>query len=234
LKKKKKIFEGKSKKLYETDDPEEIILEFKDEIVTRKGEIKGVLKGKGIINNQISEYLLEYLSGFHIATHFVKKISNRDMLIKQLEMIPVEIVVRNIAAGEFCNRYGLVKGKELDFPIIEYFLKGNKNPMINTTHILSFGYAKLDEIRTIERLSSKINAVLKSFFMRRQFKLIDFKLEFGRFKNKLLIGDEISLDTCRLLDEKFWDGNQKSIIFSDEGDLDKVYEEIKNRIFQNE
>ena len=235
MKKKKKILEGRAKKLYETEETDQLVQEFKDDVITFEGFKKGTIKGKGVTNNQISSYLFEYLAGFHIVTHFIKNLSSRDMLVKQLDMIPIEIIIRNIATGSFCKRYGLEKGNELDYPITEYFLKDdtNRNPMINATHAISFGYAKIDEIRTIERLSSKINAVLKSFFARRKLRLVDFKLEFGRYKNKILLGDEISPDTCRLWDAQTKERLDNGSFLSDESEIETVYEELKNRILQN-
>lgn len=234
MKKKKKIYEGKAKTLYETDEPEQLIQEFKDDATAFDGEKKGIIKGKGIINNKISGYLFEYLEGFHVPTHFNKIISNREMLIKRLDIIPIEIVIRNIAAGSLCKRYGIEEGKRLDYPIAEYYLKDDErhDPMINATHAVSFGYAKIDEIRTIDRLASKINAVLKSFFARRSLKLVDFKLEFGRYKNKILLGDEISPDTCRLWDEKTDEKLDKDRFRFDLGNVEMAYEEIKKRVLQ--
>jgi phosphoribosylaminoimidazole-succinocarboxamide synthase len=235
LKKKKKIYEGKSKKIYTLDDSDQLIQEFKDDSVVFEGNNSEMIKGKGIINKDISAYIFGYLEGFHIPTHFIKDVGGREMLVKRLEMIPAEIVMHNIAAGSLCERYGIEEGKELNFPIIEFYLKNNErnDPMINQTHLIAFQLATQDEVRIIERLTSKINAVLKSFFLRRNLNLVDFKLEFGRYKNKILLGDETSLDTIRLSD------------ISSETEPDKInfrlipitnelaYEEMKKRIFQS-
>ena len=234
MKKKKKIYEGTSKKIYAISNSDQLIQEFKDEAPGFDGATSGVIKGKGIINNDVSALLFSYLEGFNIPTHFVKNMGGREMLVKQLEMVPLEIVLRNIAAGSFCERYGFEQGKELISPIIEFYLKDVEcqNPMLNQTHIIAMQLATIDEVRMIERMTSKINAVLKSFFSRRNFKLIDFKLEYGRYKNKIVLGDELSLDTCRL-----WDVSNEG---KDAGDrfqihqrlTETAYAEIKERIFQ--
>ena len=234
MKKKKKLYEGRSKKLYILDDSDQLIQEFKDDASIFEGKKAEVIKGKGVINKEISAFLFEYLEGFHIPTHFIKNLSGREMLIKHLEMIPIKIIMRNIATGSLCERYGLEVGKELNPPIMEFYLKHDEcyDPMINQTHIVAFELASTDEIRIIERMTSKVNAVLKSFFLRRNLKLVHFKLEYGRYKNKILLGDEISLDTCRLWDVST-ETNQIREKFRYDQKVDLTdYEEIKKRIFQ--
>jgi phosphoribosylaminoimidazole-succinocarboxamide synthase len=199
--KRKKIFEGKSKKVYETEGENEIVLEFKDDARDAKGYKKGSIKGKGVANNHISSFLLKFLDSYHIPTHFVKEISEKEMLVRKMEMIPVVVLVRNFAAGALAKRFGVPEGKELECPLVEYYLKdGDRDdPMINESHLISFGHATSEEMREIHRLASKINAVLKAFFRRRQLNLVDLKLEFGRCRGRILLGDEISLDTCSFI-----------------------------------
>ena len=235
MKKKKKIYEGKSKKIYTLDDSDQLIQEFKDDSVVFEGKKSETIKGKGIINKDISSYIFEYLEGFHIPTHFIKDAGGREMLIKRLEMIPAEIVMHNIAAGNLCERYGIEGGKELNFPILEFYLKNNEHndPMINQTHLIAFQLATQDEVRIIERLTSKINAVLKSFFLRRNLNLVDFKLEFGRYKNKILLGDEVSLDTIRLSNISSETEPEKINFHLIPTANELAYEEIKKRIFQS-
>lgn len=234
MKKKKKILEGSSKKLYSTDEPEHIIQEFLDTVIIGS-ESKSTVKGKGAINNQICGHLFEYLEGFHIPTHFVKSISNKEMLVKKLEMIPIEISVHNVATGAFSKRFDLKDGEKLELPIVEMFLKkpALDNPMINNGHVVAFGMATADEISLIERYSSKINAVLKSFFTRRGLRLVEFKLEFGRTKDKIVLGDEISPDTCRLWDAETQEKQGIDKINSGNTAAEKVYEDIFNQIFKN-
>jgi len=232
LKKKKKIYEGKTKKVYTTAEPDQLIQEFKDETTASDGKKKEVIKVKGIINNQVSAFLFEYLSGFNVPNHYLKKLGDRDMLIRQLDMIPMEVVMHNIAAGSLCEDYGIEEGKELSYPVLEFYLKDDSlhDPMINKSHIIAFELAIADELKVIERLASKTNAVLKSFFLRRKIKLVDFKLEFGRYKSKIMLGDEVSPDTCR-----FWDVSTDTKLDKDRfrfdiGNVEQAYKEIRNRI----
>jgi len=235
LKKKKKLSEGRSKKVYALEDSDQLIQEFKDETVVFERTKAELIKGKGIINKDVSAYIFEYLEGFHIPTHFIKDLGGREMLIRRLEMIPAEIVMRNIVAGSLGERYGLEEGKELNFPIMELYLKNNErnDPMINQSHLVAFQLATQDEVRIIERLTSKINAVLKSFFLRRNLKLVDFKLEYGRYKNKILLGDEVSLDTLRLSDVASAAEPEKTSFRLVQAATELSYEEIKKRIFQS-
>ncbi|MDZ7261572.1 MAG: phosphoribosylaminoimidazolesuccinocarboxamide synthase [candidate division KSB1 bacterium] len=232
MKKKKKIYEGKAKKLYTTDSPEQLIQEFKDEATAFDGTKRGLIKGKGAINNQISAHLFTFLESYLIPTHYIKTLTEKDMLIRKLDIIPIEVVMRNIAAGSLCKRYGIEEGKELEYPILEYYLKDDArhDPMINESHAIAFGYAKPEEMRSIERMASKINAVLKSFFLRRELKLVDFKLEFGRYKGKILLGDEISPDTCRLWDAITGKKLDKDRFREDLGEITEAYEEVRKRV----
>lgn len=232
LKKKKKIHDGKAKKLYSVTESEHLILEFKDETTVFDGQKRETVKNKGAINNQISAFLFEYLEGFNIPTHFIKIVNPKEMLIKSLDMIKIEVVMRNIAAGSLVKKYGIEEGVELQCPILEFYLNDDsrQSPMINHSHILAFELATAEELKMIERISSKINAVLKSFFLRRQIKLGDFKVEFGRYKDKILLGDEISPDTCRFWDISVGNNLDKEKFRLDTGDIEQKYEEIKNRI----
>ncbi|MFZ5519348.1 MAG: phosphoribosylaminoimidazolesuccinocarboxamide synthase [Candidatus Zhuqueibacterota bacterium] len=232
MKKKKKLYEGKTKKLYAIEEQEQLIQEFKDDISSSDGNITGTIKGKGATNKQISATLFEYLEGFNIQTHFVKDLGPREMLIRRLEMIPVELLMRNIAIGSFSERFGLVQGEELKCPIMEFYLKdpAHQHPMINQSHMIAFKMATADEVKMIERMASKINAILKSYFMRRNIKLIDFKLEFGRYNNKILLGDEITPDTCTLWDVHTQTRIETDVTRTDSGTAEKAYDQLKNRL----
>jgi phosphoribosylaminoimidazole-succinocarboxamide synthase len=199
--KRKKIFEGKSKKVYETDNDNELILEFKDDARDAKGYKKGSIKGKGAVNNQISIFLLKLLESYHIPTHIIKEVSDKEMSVKKMGMVGVVVLVRNIAVGQLAKRFGVAEGKELECPLVEYYLKdGDRDdPMINDSHIISFGHATSEEMREIYRLASKCNAILKAFFRRRHLNLVDLRLEFGRHNGRITVGDEISLDTCSFI-----------------------------------
>jgi phosphoribosylaminoimidazole-succinocarboxamide synthase len=234
LKKKKKLYEGRSKKIYTLEDSDQLIMEFKDNALVFERSKAETIKGKATINKDISVYIYNYLEGFNIPTHFIKDLGGREMLVKHLEMIPVEIVMRNFAAGNLCERYNLENGTELNSSIMEFFFKHKQqnNPMVNQTHFVAFQLATSEEVRMIERMTSKINAVLKSFFLRRNLQLIDFKLEYGRYKNKILLGDEISLDTCRLWDISNETLSDKDKVLFDKRASEFAYEECKKRIFQ--
>lgn len=199
--KRKKIFEGKSKKVYETENEHEWLLEFKDDARDAKGHKKGVIKGKGSVNNQISTFLFKLLESYHIPTHFIKEVSDKEMLVKKMEMIGVKVVVRNFAVGPLAKRFNVPDGKELECPLLEFYLKdGNRDdPMINESHLISFGHATSEEMREIHRLASKCNAVIKAFFRRRLLNLVEIRLEFGRLHGHIAVGDEISLDTCSFI-----------------------------------
>lgn len=200
--KKKKIFEGRSKKIYEIDSENELLLEFKDEFYNPKSRRKTAIKSKGAINNQVSSHLFRYLDSYHIPTHFLEQVSKREMRIKKIEMIPIKVMVRNIAFGDLVERFGIEEGVELDCPVLEYYFKDDKkqNALINEDHIVVFGHATNTELKEIHRLSSKINVVLKDFFRRRNYKLVDARLEFGRYRDRIVLGDEISPETCQLWD----------------------------------
>jgi len=199
--KKKKIFEGKSKRVYETENEHELILEFKDDARDAKGYKKGTIRGKGIVNNQISIFLFKLLESYHIPTHLLKEISDKEVLVRKMDMIAVQVLVRNVAAGRLAKRFGVAEGTELECPLVEYYLKDGSrdDPMINESHLISFGHATSEEMREVHRLASKSNAVLKAFFRRRLLNLVDVKMEFGRYQGRIVVGDEISLDTCTFI-----------------------------------
>ncbi len=226
------INEGKAKRLYQIDKPDLLIQEFKDDATAFNGKKRGKIKDKGALNNEISSFLFEYLEGYHIPTHFVKKLSDSEMLVKKLEVIPLEVVVRNIAAGSLCKRYGVKEGLELQYPIIEHYLKSDQlgDPPLNEYHIYAFCLALPEELKTVNRMASKVNAVLKSFFERRGIKLVDFKLEFGRHKGQILLGDEISPDTCRFWDTQTDKKLDKDRFRQDLGDSREAYVEIRDRV----
>lgn len=229
---KKKILEGQTKKVYQTDSDSELILEFKNDFpVGKKGE-KLSIKEKGAINNQVSAALFKFVESYHIPTHFKSEVSKKEMLVKKLDMIPLQIMARNIATGSLVKRYGLEKGKELDCPVIEFYLKSNRaeETMINRDHIVSFGYASSEEIKTIHRMVSKMNVVLRDYFRRRHFKLADFMVEFGRFKDKLLVGDEISLDTITVLDLDTGQMIERDQMGKDASAISAIYKSFYERV----
>ncbi len=232
MKKAKQIYEGKAKKLYETDDKDHYIQEFKDDATAFDATKRGTIVGKGIVNNKISTKLFELLEKNGIKTHFVKLLSDRDMLVKRLEIIPVEVTIRNVVAGGMAKMLGLEEGIRLKEPILEYHYKNDKlhDPLFNEYHIKALGLATDGELETIKSCSFKINEVLKDFFSKKGLDLIDFKLEFGRHNGEILLGDEISPDTCRLWDKSTQKKMDKDRFRRDLGQIEETYQEVLKRI----
>jgi phosphoribosylaminoimidazole-succinocarboxamide synthase len=232
MEKRKKIYEGKAKILYETDEPELLIQYFKDDATAFDATKRGTIKDKGICNNKISTKLFKLLEDKGFQTHFVKYLSDREMLIKRLQIIPVEVTIRNIVAGGMSKILGIEEGLRLESPVLEYHYKQDllHDPLINEYHIRALKLASDEEIKEIERLSFKINDILKDFFAVRNLSLVDFKLEFGRFKDKILIGDEISPDTCRLWEKSTGEKLDKDRFRRDLGKIEEAYQEVLKRV----
>jgi phosphoribosylaminoimidazole-succinocarboxamide synthase len=203
-----KMYEGKAKILYNTTDPDLVIQYFKDDASAFDGKKKGTIVDKGVMNNHMSSKIFQYLENEGVETHFVKTLNDREMLVKKLDIIPVEVVLRNIAAGSLCKRLGIEEGLVLEKPILEFFYKSDPlgDPMINECHVDVFGWATKDEVEILKSEGIKINDLMMKFFKERNIRLVDFKLEFGRHKGKVFLGDEISPDGCRLW---HWDTNEK-------------------------
>ena len=232
MKKAKKIYEGKAKILYETDKPDLVIQEFKDDATAFDATKRGTIKDKGVINNEISSALFQLLESKGIPTHFVKKLSDREMLVKKLEIILVEVTIRNISAGGLSKALGIEEGIVLKSPVLEYHYKSDAlhDPLINDYHIEMLGLATQKEMKKIKDYSFSINEILKDFFNKVDLKLVDFKLEFGRHKGRILLGDEISPDTCRLWDKKTNEKLDKDRFRRDLGKIEEAYQEVLKRI----
>lgn len=232
MKKAKKIYEGKAKILYETDKPDLVIQEFKDDATAFDATKRGTIKDKGVINNEISSALFQLLESKGIPTHFVKKLSDREMLVKKLEIILVEVTIRNISAGGLSKALGIEEGIVLKSPVLEYHYKSDAlhDPLINDYHIEMLGLATQKEMKKIKDYSFSINEILKDFFNKVNLKLVDFKLEFGRHKGRILLGDEISPDTCRLWDKKTNEKLDKDRFRRDLGKIEEAYQEVLKRI----
>jgi len=224
----KKIYEGKAKILYSTEDTDLAIQYFTDDASAFNGIKKDAIVDKGIINNRVSCRIFQYLEAKKIPTHFVKLVSDREMLVKNLAIVPVEVVLRNVVAGSLSKRMGIEEGKPLNQPIMEFYYKDDAlgDPMINEYHITAFDLATREEVAVIKSLGFKINELLVEFFKVRKIRLVDFKLEFGRHKGKILLGDEISPDACRLWN---WDTNEKldkDRFRFDLGQVEEKYREV--------
>ncbi|MBL7084931.1 MAG: phosphoribosylaminoimidazolesuccinocarboxamide synthase [Candidatus Omnitrophica bacterium] len=232
MKKGKLLYEGKAKMVYETDNPELLIQEFKDDATAFDATKRGTIEDKGICNNKISARLFELLETQGIPTHFVRLLSDRQMLVQKLEIVPVEVTVRNIVAGGMAKMLGLEEGKKLKSPVLEYHYKNDAlhDPLINDYHIFALELAREEEMRAIAKYSFEVNNILLEFFDQRGLKLVDFKLEFGRHKAKILLGDEISPDTCRLWDKATDKKLDKDRFRRDLGDIEQAYQEVLRRI----
>jgi len=226
------IYEGKAKRVYRTDDQDFYVMEFKDDATAFNGQKRGTIEGKGDINNKISTILFKMLEEKGIKTHFTDLLSDREMLVRAVKILPLEVIVRNLAAGSMAKRLGLEEGTKLKCPVLEFCLKSDElgDPMINAYHALALGLATKEEIAFVEEVSFKVNEELSRFFLDKGIILVDFKLEFGRFKGEILLADEISPDTCRFWDAKTLEKLDKDRFRRDLGNVEEAYREILNRI----
>ena len=233
MEKKEQLYEGKAKKVFATEDPQLLIVQYKDDATAFNGLKKGTIVGKGIINNQMSNRRMAMLESEGVPTHFVQELSQRETLVKKVSIVPLEVIVRNIAAGSFSKRYGVDEGVVFDQPTIEFSYKNDElgDPLLNTKHALALKVATPEEIETIERYSLKINEVLKSCWLSCGVILVDFKLEFGRLADgTIVLADEISPDTCRLWDSKTHEKLDKDRFRRDLGGVEEAYAEIMKRL----
>ena len=227
------LYEGKAKQVYSTENENEFIVYFKDDATAFNGEKKATISSKGILNNKISTIMFEMLHDNQINTHFVKSLSDREMLVKKVEILPLEVIVRNITAGSFCKRYGIEEGLVLDEPIFELIYKNDEygDPMLNEDHAVAMKLATREEIAFLKAKTLKINELMKDFFLKMNLKLVDFKLEFGKdVEGNIILADEISPDTCRLWDVNTNEKLDKDRFRRDLGDLVQGYEEVLARM----
>ncbi len=233
MEKKELLYEGKAKRVFLTEDENVVIQEFKDDATAFNGEKKGTITGKGVVNNKISSKLFKILEKEGVPTHLIELIDDRNMLIKKVDIVKLEVIIRNIAAGSFSKRYGVEEGTIFDAPTFEFSYKEDAlgDPLINEYHALAMKIATKDEIETIRKYAFKVNEVLKKYFDERNVILVDFKLEFGRTADGIIVlADEISPDTCR-----FWDKETKEKLDKDRfrrnmGNIEEAYEEMLRRL----
>ena len=233
MEKKEQLYEGKAKKVFKTDDPEKLIVSYKDDATAFNGLKKGTVAGKGVINNRMSNRLMKVLEKEGVPTHFVEELSERETLVKRVSIVPLEVIVRNISAGSFAKRYGVEEGIVFKSPTIEYSYKNDAlgDPLLNRYHALALGLATPAELDTIERYSFKVNEVLSAFWRDCGVTLVDFKLEFGRLSDgTVVLADEISPDTCRLWDSKTKEKLDKDRFRRDLGGVEDAYREIMGRL----
>jgi phosphoribosylaminoimidazole-succinocarboxamide synthase len=240
MEKVKQLYEGKAKKVYATENPELVIVSYKDDATAFNGLKKGTIAGKGVINNRMSNLMMAMLEKKGIPTHFVEQIDDRNTVVKKVEIVPLEVIIRNVAAGSFSKRYGVPEGTKFAEPTIEFSYKNDDlgDPLINDYHALALKLATKDEIETIKKMAFAVNEEMKKFFKELNIDLIDFKLEFGRFKGEIVLADEISPDTCRFWEAGSWDTTKhvsldKDRFRRDLGGVEDAYAEIFKRITEN-
>ena len=233
MQKLEQIYEGKAKKVYATDDPNLVIVDYKDDATALDGLKKGTIVGKGVINNQMTNRLMAKMEKAGIPTHFVEELSERETLVKKVSIVPLEVIIRNISAGHFASRYGVEEGIVFDQPTIEFSYKNDDlhDPLLNEYHALALKLATPEEIKTIEDYSFRVNEALKAFWLTCGVTLVDFKLEFGRLSDgTIVLADEISPDTCRLWDSKTHEKLDKDRFRRDMGGVEDAYTEIMKRM----
>jgi phosphoribosylaminoimidazole-succinocarboxamide synthase len=234
MEKRELIYEGKAKKLYTTDDPDLLIQYFKDDATAFNAKKRGTIEEKGVLNNRMSEIFFGLVEKEGVRTHFVKRLSDREMLVKRLEIVPVETVVRNVVAGSLAKRLGLEEGRELPRPIVEYYYKSDAldDPMIIEEHIYAFGFATEEELSKIRAMALRVNDIIRRFLEARGILLVDAKFEFGRHKGEILLGDEICPDTCRFWDKATREKLDKDRFRRDLGNVEEAYREMMARVSQ--
>lgn len=236
IEKKEQLYEGKAKKVYMTDDPELLIVDYKDDATAFNGQKKGTISGKGVINNRMSNLLMQLLAKAGIPTHYIEELSERETVVKKVEIVPLEVIIRNISAGSFAKRYGVEEGIVFDEPTIEFSYKNDDlgDPLINAYHAMALKLATIEEIETIKKYAFAVNEQLKNFWDECGVTLVDFKLEFGKTSDgTIVLADEISPDTCRLWDKKTGEKLDKDRFRRDMGGVEDAYSEVMGRLLKN-
>ena len=233
MEKSQQLYEGKAKKVFATSDPELVIVDYKDDATAGDGAKKGTIRGKGVVNNKLSNALMQKLEKQGVPTHFVQELSDRETLVKKVEIVPLEVIIRNVAAGSFTKRLGVPEGTVLKCTTLEFSYKNDDlhDPLINHYHALAMGLATQEEIDTISRYAFQVNELLKSILLEVGIRLIDFKLEFGRLPDgTIVLADEISPDTCRFWDAKTGAHLDKDLFRRDLGGEEDAYQEVMKRL----
>ena len=232
MQKGEQLYEGKAKKVFLTEDPDALIVSYKDDATAFNGLKKGTIAGKGAINNRMSNYLFQIIEREGVPTHYVQEISDRETVVRKVEIVPLEVIIRNVAAGSFSKRLGVSEGTELVEPTIEFSYKNDEleDPLINSYFAKALKLATQDEIEIIKKYAFMVNDILKVEFLKAGLRLIDFKIEFGRFHGKIILADEISPDTCRLWDAKNGEKLDKDRFRRDLGNVEEAYIEVAKRL----
>ncbi|MBR6967915.1 MAG: phosphoribosylaminoimidazolesuccinocarboxamide synthase [Ruminococcus sp.] len=233
MEKKEQLYEGKAKKVYATNDPNLVIVDYKDDATAFNGEKKGTISGKGVINNKMTNYMFKMLEKEGVPTHLVEEISDRETIVKKVSIVPLEVIIRNVAAGSFSKRMGVEEGKQLLCPILEFSYKNDDlgDPFINDYYALALGIATKEDIDTISKYAFKVNEFMVKFFKGLNIDLIDFKIEFGKTADgTIILADEISPDTCRFWDSTTHEKLDKDRFRRDMGGVEEAYQEIMKRL----
>ena len=231
--KKEQLYEGKAKKVFASNDPQVVIVSYKDDATAFNGLKKGTITGKGAINNRMTNNLMRRLEEKGVPTHYVEELSDRETAVKKVSIVPLEVIIRNISAGSFAKRYGVEEGIVFDEPTFEFSYKNDDlgDPLLNTSHALALKLASREELETIQTLAFRVNEVLKAYFLGLGMTLVDFKLEFGRLSDgSIVLADEISPDTCRLWDSKTHEKLDKDRFRRDLGGVEEAYQEVMRRL----
>jgi phosphoribosylaminoimidazole-succinocarboxamide synthase len=231
--KKEQLYEGKAKKVYATDDPGLYIVSYKDDATAFNGEKKGTIADKGVVNNIMSNIVFELIEESGVPTHFVEQLSDRDTLVKAVTILPLEFIIRNVAAGSFSKRYGVEEGTALLISPLEFSYKNDElgDPLINDDHVIALGLATPEEISVVKEYAHKVNKVMSEFFLSKGLKLIDFKIEFGKTADgTIILADEVSPDTCRLWDVETNRKMDKDRFRRDLGDVEETYQQVLARV----
>lgn len=232
MKKLDMLYEGKAKKVYRTDDEDVLIVDYKDDATAFNGQKKGTIVGKGAINNRMTNHIFKLIEKEGVPTHLIEELSDRETAVKKVEIVPLEVIVRNVAAGSFSKRMGVEEGRKLLCPILEFSYKDDDlgDPFINDYYALALGLATQEEIDTITRYTKKVNEVMLKYFDSLGIDLIDFKIEFGRYKGQIILADEVSPDTCRLWDKETHEKLDKDRFRRDMGNVEDAYKEVFKRL----
>jgi phosphoribosylaminoimidazolesuccinocarboxamide synthase len=232
MEKREQLYEGKAKKVYATDDKDVVLVSYKDDATAFNGLKKGKISGKGVINNRCTNLIFKMLEKHGIPTHYIEEVSPTDTFVKKVQIVPLEVIVRNVAAGSFSKRYGVEEGTALKCTGFEFSYKNDDlgDPMINDFYAMAMGLATKEEIETIRSMAFKVNELLAGFFKKIGLDLIDFKLEFGRYNGRIILADEISPDTCRLWDSVTHEKLDKDRFRRDLGGVEEAYEEVMRRL----
>ena len=233
LQKKEQLYEGKAKKVFATEDPDCVIVDYKDDATAFNGEKKGTIRGKGVVNNRMTNYMFKLLEKEGVPTHFVEELNDRETVVKKVEIVPLEVIVRNVAAGSFSKKLGIEEGTPLKRPTLEFSYKNDDlgDPFINDYYALGLGLATEEEIAEITKYAFMVNDFMLKFFKEHNVDLIDFKIEFGRFHGKIILADEISPDTCRFWDSTTHEKLDKDRFRRDMGGVEDAYSEMMRRVF---